>query len=395
MQELMPTINTPDNVFHDGDPTTGAFGTIVPALWLNNTQFAIRDLQQECKNILTKAGFTPDPRKQNQLAEAISQLIKISVPAAAVGRSGIVSLSNAVYSNSETDAATSRAVKTVYDSAIAANQNANTRLEKSKNGADILDKQAFVKNLGLSDTVKLGDYGIGTVPIGYPSITTIADANSLTVTGWYGGGGFNAKNYYNTHAPIMVMTRHGSGDNRGVVAQFQVDSAGMATRYLEYGQWSKWNIAWGTVNTTVIDGFIKKASPIITIWNDGKFETNDESEGAVVERLSEGVYLIKNVLGFNADAAWGGADGGVEIPLCKNKLPLIWVDYKVLSDGSIKLMTYHREHANAPAFARNVREGYADGDLIDIPHGRSVSVRVQMPENSIWNQRQRKLTEAE
>ncbi|MDC9588870.1 hypothetical protein PSI23_05945, partial [Xenorhabdus sp. XENO-10] len=91
------------------------------------------------------------------------------------------------------------------------------------------------------------------------------------------------------------------------------------------------------------------------------------------------------VLGFNADAAWGGVDGGVEIPMCKNKLPLIWVDYKVLPDGAIKLMTYHREHPNAPEFARNIRSGYADGDLIDIPVGRSISVRVQMPEDSVWN----------
>ncbi|WP_306310589.1 phage tail fiber protein [Xenorhabdus aichiensis] len=41
-------------------------------------------------------------------------------------------------------------------------------------------------------------------------------------------------------------------------------------------------------------------------------------------------------------------------------------------------MTYHREHPNVPAFARNTREGYSDGDLIDIPSGRFVSVRVQM-----------------
>ncbi|PHM75723.1 hypothetical protein [Xenorhabdus cabanillasii] len=140
---------------------------------------------------------------------------------------------------------------------------------------------------------------------------------------------------------------------------------------------------------------MKKSSPIIKIWQDGKYETNDESEGATVERLSEGVYLIKNVLGFNADAAWGGVDGGVEIPICKNKLPLIWVDYTVLDDGSIKLMTYHREHPSAPEFARNKRAGYADGDLIDIPVGRSIAVRVQMPENSIWNQQQKKLTEGQ
>ncbi|MDC9595228.1 phage tail fiber protein [Xenorhabdus sp. IM139775] len=146
---------------------------------------------------------------------------------------------------------------------------------------------------------------------------------------------------------------------------------------------------------TVVDGFLKKSSPIIKIWSDGHFETNDESGGATVERLSEGVYLIKNVLGFNADAAWGGVDGGVEIPLCKNKLPLIWVNYEVLPDGAIKITTYHREHPNAPEFAKNERQGYSDGDLIDIPVGRSISVRVQMPENSIWNQQQKKLAEAQ
>ncbi|WP_166295795.1 hypothetical protein [Photorhabdus tasmaniensis] len=127
------------------------------------------------------------------------------------------------------------------------------------------------------------------------------------------------------------------------------------------------------------NGFLKKSSPIVEIHSDGTFTTNDESKGATVERLSEGVYLVSGTLGFNADAAWGGIDGGIEIPLCKNKLPLIWVDYEVMQDGAIKLMTYHREHPDAPVFAKNMREGYANGDLIDIPLGRFVSVRVQMP----------------
>ncbi|PHM24571.1 gp53-like domain-containing protein [Xenorhabdus ehlersii] len=41
----------------------------------------------------------------------------------------------------------------VQSLANAANNNANTRLEKNKNGADILDKQAFVKNLGLPELI--------------------------------------------------------------------------------------------------------------------------------------------------------------------------------------------------------------------------------------------------
>ncbi|MEQ1977142.1 hypothetical protein [Xenorhabdus sp. SGI240] len=99
MQDLMPPVNTPDNAFHDGDPTTGELGTIVSAQWLNNNQAAIRDIQQECKNILAKAGITPDPRKQSQLADAITAIV------------------------------------------------AKGWLEKAKNGADILDKPEFVKNL--------------------------------------------------------------------------------------------------------------------------------------------------------------------------------------------------------------------------------------------------------
>lgn len=75
MQDLMPPINTPDSAFHDGDPTTGQLGTIVTALWLNNVQAATRDVQLEIKNVLAKAGIQPDPKKNNQLAEAISQII--------------------------------------------------------------------------------------------------------------------------------------------------------------------------------------------------------------------------------------------------------------------------------------------------------------------------------
>ncbi|WP_340614218.1 hypothetical protein [Xenorhabdus thailandensis] len=77
------------------------------------------------------------------------------------------------------------------------------------------------------------------------------------------------------------------------------------------------------------------------------FATRGSFQDQNVERLSEGMYLIKNVQGFNTDVAWGSVDGGIEIPLCKNKLLLIWVDYRVLPNDAIKLMTYHSEHADA------------------------------------------------
>ncbi|EOY6910864.1 hypothetical protein ACQDBC_002481 [Proteus mirabilis] len=143
------------------------------------------------------------------------------------------------------------------------------------------------------------------------------------------------------------------------------------------------------------NGFYKKASPIIDINPDGTFTTNDESEGATVTRVAQGEYLIEGVLGFNSDAGWGGVDGGIEIPLDVNKQPLIWVDSKVMKDGSILVRTYHRTHPNAPKFARNDIDDYKDGDPIDIPDGRFISVRVQMPEQSIYNVRMREMEEAQ
>ena len=98
---------------------------------------------------------------------------------------------------------------------------------------------------------------------------------------------------------------------------------------------------------------------------------------------------------FNADAGWGGVDGGIEIPLDVNKQPLIWVNSEVNEDGSILVKTYHRTHPNAPKFARNDIDDFNDGDPIDIPAGRFISVRVQMPEGSIYNVRMREMEEAQ
>ncbi len=41
----------------------------------------------------------------------------------------------------------------------------------------------------------------------------------------------------------------------------------------------------------------------------------------------------------------------------------------------------------APKFARNELQGINEGDPVDIPRDQYISVRVQMPQDSIWNQR--------
>ncbi len=196
-------------------------------------------------------------------------------------------------------------------------------------------------------------------------------------SGW--GSGINLKYDWNNSVKIFF---HGS--------------SGVPTIATKRGSDIWWNVLLGSANTTVdSNGFVKKASPIININPDGTFTTNDESEGATVTRVAQGEYLIEGVLGFNSDAGWGGVDGGIEIPLDVNKQPLIWVDSKVMEDGSILVRTYHRTHPNAPEFANNKIDGYKDGDPIDIPDGRFISVRVQMPEQSIYNVRMREMEETQ
>ncbi|HFI4439299.1 TPA: phage tail protein [Escherichia coli] len=153
-------------------------------------------------------------------------------------------------------------------------------------------------------------------------------------------------------------------------------------------------IAKTSLNTTVdSNGFLKTASPVVKIFSGGRYETNDESEGVKVTRLGIGQYLIEGCEALNSDAAWSGIDGGFDIPTDRNKQPLLWLDYEVNADGSVLVKTYHRTHPKAPAFARNELQGINDGDPVDIPGDQFVSVRVEMPVNSIWNQKQKDLQE--
>ncbi|HGB3673886.1 TPA: phage tail protein, partial [Salmonella enterica subsp. enterica serovar Muenchen] len=151
MKPLMPPIDTPDQVFHDGNPSTGELGTICSAEWLNNVQANIRNIQAECIAILNATGFTPDSTNDGQLWAAIQSAIKNQVPAASVTTAGVTQLSSTVTSDSESVAATLKAVKIAMD-------NASARLAKDRNLADLtnipLARQSL--QLGNSATCNVG-----------------------------------------------------------------------------------------------------------------------------------------------------------------------------------------------------------------------------------------------
>ena len=211
---------------------------------------------------------------------------------------------------------------------------------------------------------------------------------------------------------VGLINNRGWHDQSGAYTSFQIACKGINIGFrgaaLAGGAWyfSRFYKLRTEANTTVdSNGFIKQASPIVNIFGSGKFTTNEESEGVSVIRTAKGEYLINGCIGLSSDAAWGGIDGGFEIPVDRNKQPRIWLDYKVNADGSILVRTYHRVYPSAPQFAQNrigstdingvFTETVADGEPVDIPADSYVSVRVEMPEDSIWQQRQREAKEAQ
>ncbi|WGL93743.1 hypothetical protein [Arsenophonus nasoniae] len=157
-----------------------------------------------------------------------------------------------------------------------------------------------------------------------------------------------------------------------------------------------YNIMTNANTTYDSNGFLKRASPIVKIHPDGSFEMNDESEGVNVQRTGVGKYFISGVMGYNSDGAWGINDG-VSVPKNSNGLELIYIKDKILPDGNIEIQTFHRQHSHLPEDFQNFRikeiiDGkpiyYADGEQVDIPMSTWLDVRVEMPVDSVWQQKQ-------
>lgn len=167
MKSLMPQIDSNDGLFHNGNPATGEQGTRVTDTWLNNLQDRVRDIQAEAHYVLQKAGFTPKAETQTQLYQAIVKIIDDNRKTASLTQKGEVQLSSSTNSDSETQAATSKAVKTAYDKAV----EAKTAADNAQHTAD--SKQ--------SPATTLAGYGIGDLKIQ----SFAGDINTLKIDGIY------------------------------------------------------------------------------------------------------------------------------------------------------------------------------------------------------------------
>ena len=262
-------------------------------------------------------------------------------------------------------------------------------LSKKANNSDL--GTAAKKNVQTSST----DNTVGNVLL-FGGFGAGGDAPHVSVirtqfdSGIYAYWGDNSDINYGKKYGVVFNAVYAAATYKRTFQIFIDSTLGITARHYNQNTGNESSVVlYTTGNTTkASDGTLKAASPIVKIFSDGTFETNEESIGVKVNREGVGAYRITNVLGMNSDGTWGGVDGGFDVPKDRNGQRLIWLDYEVEADGSILVKTYHRTYPDAPVFARNIKEGYEEGDLIDIPSDQFVSVRVEMPQDSIWNMAQ-------
>ncbi|EEO0342756.1 phage tail protein [Salmonella enterica] len=169
----------------------------------------------------------------------------LDVKDASTSQKGIVQLSSATDSDSETVAATPKAVKAAMD-------NANGRLEKNSNGGDIPDKKQFARTIGAvtSTTITLGESG-------WYKIATVVmpQSTSTAVIKLYGSSGYNVGSFEQGAISELVL-RAGNGSPVGITATLWRRSPAAANEvawvntsgdtydiYINIGQYAYWLIA--------------------------------------------------------------------------------------------------------------------------------------------------------
>ncbi|WJW81018.1 hypothetical protein QU516_10165 [Moellerella wisconsensis] len=256
--------------------------------------------------------------------------------------------------------------------------------------------------IGNSEVVLAGDFGLGD-SVSFSKVSAGAEENpfggtgAIKITGSPLAGGYNGLLYMSQGGVFKLAgATTGLTGIRGSISNFYSDK-----------------------NTTKdSNGNLKAASPIVKVFAD-YIELNEESEGVELKCLHTGIYQLKHVLGLNSDASWGGINGGITIPSGINQLPLIYVDYDVLvageqhpfngepvpqeEHGDIVIYTSYRKHFDLPQNVQRARlKTYPEftklvgdervelenGAPVDIPAGHWIDVRVNMPSNSIYNQKQ-------
>ncbi|MCG9949211.1 hypothetical protein MIB43_004660 [Providencia rettgeri] len=242
--------------------------------------------------------------------------------------------------------------------------------------------------------MQVGDYGFGSLEA---ARATNSQLMSSLQSRFFKMGGGNDDNAFVNHGAGLLIS-YSASIRAGL---FINDANGDLTVWrsradIANGQIRK-NKVYTDGNTTKdSNGNLKAASPIVKLFADD-IELNEESEGVEMEHLGIGHYLIKGVVGFNADGAWG-INNGFVIPQDHNGKNMVLIDYEVRPDGDIEVFVFHQQNADMPERFQNKRIKHFDEEGVpvyfenyepcDVPESRWIDMRVEMPSNSLYNQKQ-------
>ena len=189
------------------------------------------------------------------------------------------------------------------------------------------------------------------------SAPELQDAHTAP-SGFYRLSG-NSTNAPFTSGTVLVMHQQ---SGRSFVLFFNNVTGQVVIRRRHNDVWGADRTLWHTGNTTVdSNGFVKQASPIVRLFNDG-FEAPLEPVGAQFERLDVGLYRLSDVEPL-ADTGWQ-----IEVPQDHNGNRLVFVEASY--DATARTLTVS---TSEPAWSG----AWVAGDAKDIPSGRWVDLRFQ------------------
>ncbi|WP_317179132.1 pyocin knob domain-containing protein [Lelliottia amnigena] len=238
------------------------------------------------------------------------------------------------------------------------------------------------------DILSVGDFGIGTES---PPNPANSDANNALTTGVYYANGGSAVNYFSGYTALLTLSRLPTNKS-----QIQVNASGGIGARAYGGSWSAWVTHYNTLNTTkASDGTLKAASPVARIvasqeacqradiaeeglsWC-GCGTANAEAEGITLSRLDVGVYVLTGSAGL-ASEGWQ-----LLPPMDPGGMgELGMVEAEEMQSGGITIRLYKRKYMlnNEGEIVKT------KGEPMDVPANSWIDVRLDMPKDSLFNQR--------
>lgn len=211
-------------------------------------------------------------------------------------------------------------------------------------------------------------------------------------TGVYYANGGSAVNYFSGYTPLLNLSRLPTNK-----VQIQANASGvLGARCLAGTTWSSWVTHYSTANTTkASDGTLKAASPVARIVKSQKENqrtdlaeedftwcgcgtANVEAEGIIISRSDVGVYVLT---GSDGLASEGWQLLPPMDPCGMGELGIVEAEQSDIGELTIRLYKHKYLLGNEGEILK------AKGELIDVPANSWIDVRLNMPADSVFNQR--------